>query len=105
MALGLMVVQFAGPLRTRADPSSQFTALFETLAVAWLKAASKKAVTEGQRTGIEAVAMDMWDPCVESVRDHVTEADQKMVFDKFHVSQHLSQAVGSGAGRLQFAPA
>ena len=37
--------------------------------------------------------MDMWDPYVESVRDHVTEADQKIVFDKFYVSQHLSQAV------------
>src|SRR5437867_2261371 len=154
-----------------AEPSSRFTALFEALAIAWLKAASQKAVgeqlglswdeihgimeravkrglqrrqadlvrhlgvdekafrkghkymtvvndltrgrvlyvaedrkqesldgfwstlTEGQREGIEAVAMDMWDPYVESVREHVIDADQKIVFDKFHVAQHLGQAV------------
>ena len=154
-----------------AEPSSRFTALFEALAIAWLKAASQKAVagqlglswdeihgimeravkrgmarrqaepirhlgvdekafgkghkyltvindlvrgrvlyvaedrkqesldgfwgtlTEGQREGIQAVAMDMWDPYVESVRAHVAEADQKIVFDKFHVAQHLGQAV------------
>src|SRR6266702_3313465 len=154
-----------------AEPSSRFTALFEALAIAWLKAASQKAVaeqlglswdeihgimqravkrglqrrqaediprlgvdekafrkgqkyltlvndltrgrvlyvaedrkqesldgfwgtlTETQREGIEAVAMDMWDPYVNSVREHVAEADRKMVFDKFHVAQHLGQAV------------
>jgi len=154
-----------------AEPSSRFTALFEALAIAWLKAASQKAVaeqlglswdeihgimeravkrglrrrqseaiphlgvdekafrkghkyltvvndltrgrvlyvaedrkqesldgfwetlTDGQREGIEAVAMDMWDPYVDSVRAHLTEADKKIVFDKFHVAQHLSQAV------------
>ena len=154
-----------------AEPSSRFTALFEALAIAWLKAASQKAVagqlglswdeihgimeravkrglerrqaepirhlgvdekafrkghkymtvvndlerghvlyvaadrkrasldgfwgtlTEGQRNGIEAVAMDMWDPYVTSVREHVADADRKIVFDKFHVAQHLGQAV------------
>jgi len=50
-------------------------------------------LTEGQREGIQAVAKDMWDPYVESVRAHVAEADQKIVFDKFHVAQHLGQAV------------
>ena len=154
-----------------AEPSSRFTALFEALAIAWLKAASQKAVAEQlglswdeihgvmeravkrglarrqaepvprlgvdekafrkghkyltlvndltrgrvlyvsedrkqesldgfwgtlsrpQREGIEAVAMDMWDPYVASVRAHVSEADRKIVFDKFHVAQHLGQAV------------
>ena len=154
-----------------AEPSSRFTALFEALAIAWLKAASQKAVagqlglswdeihgimeravkrglrrrqaepisrlgvdekafrkgqkyftlvndlTRGrvlyvaedrkresldgfwgtlnqtQREGIEAVAMDMWDPYVASVREHVAEADDKIVFDKYHVAQHLGQAV------------
>src|SRR5439155_22525777 len=147
-----------------AEPSSRFTALFEALAIAWLKAASQKAVakqlglswdevhgimdravrrglarrqaqpvyhlgvdekafrkrhkyltvvndlvrgrvlyvaedrkqesldgfwrtlTDGQSKGIEAIAMDMWDPYVASVRAHVAEADQKIVFDKFHVA-------------------
>jgi transposase len=152
-----------------AEPSSRFTALFEALAITWLKAASQKAVadqlglswdqihgimeravqrglqrrkaepithlgvdekafrkghkyitvvndlvrgrvlyvaedrkqesldgfwgtlTGEQRQGIEAVAMDMWDPYVNSVREHV--ADAVIVYDKFHVAQHLGKAV------------
>ena len=50
-------------------------------------------LTEGQREGIEAVSMDMWDPYVASVREHVADADRKIVFDKFHVAQHLGHAV------------
>jgi transposase len=154
-----------------AEPSSRFTALFEALAIEWLKAASQKAVaglmklswdeihgimeravkrglerrkaelvshlgidekafrkrhnyvtlvndlsgsrvlyvaedrkqasldgfwgtlTAEQIASIEAVAMDMWDPYVSSVREHVPEADGKIVFDKFHVAQHLGEAV------------
>src|SRR5687768_6355445 len=37
--------------------------------------------------------MDMWDPYLNSVREHVPDADNKIVFDKFHVAQHLSQGV------------
>lgn len=50
-------------------------------------------LTEEQKAGIEAIAMDMWDPYLESVRAHVSEADQKIVFDKFHVAKHLGEAV------------
>ena len=50
-------------------------------------------ITEAQRDSIEAVAMDMWDPYVDSVREHVREADKKIVFDKFHIAQHLGEAV------------
>lgn len=154
-----------------AEPSSRFTALFEALAIAWLKAASQKAVAEQlglswdeihgimaravkrglarrkaepvnrlgvdekafrkghkymtvvndltrgrvlyvgedrkqesldgfwatlsaeQIAGVQAVAIDMWDPYVASVRNHVADADTKIVFDKFHIAQHLCQAV------------
>jgi transposase len=154
-----------------AEPSSRFTALFELLAIEWLKASSQKAVagllklswdevhgimeravkrgldrrkaemvsrigvdekafrkghnyltlvndlTQGrvlyvaedrkqssldgfwatltaeQVSGIEAVAMDMWDPYIASVKEHVPEADGKIVFDKFHVAQHLGDAL------------
>ena len=154
-----------------AEPSSRFTALFEALAIEWLKEASQKAVagqlglswdeihgimeravqrglqrreaetvrqigvdekafrkgqsyltlvndlvrgrvlyvaeerrqssldgfwgtlTAEQIAGIEAVAMDMWDPYVASVREHVPGADGKIVFDKFHIAQHLGEAV------------
>jgi transposase len=50
-------------------------------------------ITEEQLDSIQAVAMDMWDPYVESVREHLPEADKKIVFDKFHVAQHLGEAV------------
>jgi transposase len=154
-----------------AEPSSRFTALFEALAIEWLKAASQKAVggllrlswdeihgimeravqrglgrrqaelvseigvdekafrkghsyltvvndlirgrvlyvtedrkqssldgfwetlTAEQISGIRAVAMDMWDPYITSVREHVPEADRKIVFDKFHIAKHLGDAV------------
>ena len=46
-----------------------------------------------QRDSIEAIAMDMWDRYVDSVRDHLGEADKKIVFDKFHIAQHLDEAV------------
>lgn len=154
-----------------AEPSSRFTALFEALAIEWLKVASQKAVgeqlrlswdeihgvmeraverglrrrqaepllrigvdekafrkghsyltlvndlekgrvlyvgegrqqrsldgfwetlTEEQKSGIEAVAMDMWEPYIKSVREHVGGAEQKIVFDKFHIAKHLGEAV------------
>ncbi len=154
-----------------AEPASRFTALFEALAIEWLKAASQKAVagllrmswdeihgimeravkrglarrkaelvsmigvdekafrkghsyltlvndliwgrvlyvaedrkqasldgfwetlTGAQIDSIKAVAMDMWDPYIASVREHVPEADGKIVFDKFHVAKHLGDAV------------
>jgi transposase len=51
------------------------------------------SLTAEQLEGIEAVAMDMWDAYINSVRAHVAEADDKIVFDKFHVAQHLGEAV------------
>jgi transposase len=52
-----------------------------------------ETLTAGQIAGIEAVAMDMWDPSITSVREHVPDADGKIVFDKFHIAQHLGEAV------------
>jgi transposase len=37
--------------------------------------------------------MDMWDPYVNSTRRHLPDADRKIVFDKFHIAKHLSEAV------------
>ena len=153
------------------EPSSRFTALLEALAIAWLKAASQKAVagllhlswneihgimeravkrglerrqaepvtqisvdekafrkghnyltlvndlargrvlyvaehrkqssldgywatlTPEQIGAVEAVAMDMWNPYIASLRAHLPEADGKIVFDKFHIAQHLGAAL------------
>lgn len=154
-----------------AEPSSRFTAMFERLAIDWLKVASQKAVaeqlglswdeshaiqeravqrglerrqaepierlgideksftkghhyftlvndldrgrvlyvaehrneeslegfwaslSEQQRAAVRGVAMDMWDPYIQSTRKHLPEADRKIVFDKFHIAKHLSEAV------------
>ena len=48
---------------------------------------------ERERAKIEAVAMDMWEPYIQSTRAHLPGADEKIVFDKFHVAQHLGNAV------------
>jgi transposase len=50
-------------------------------------------LTAAQRDGIAAVAMDMWEPYVQSTRAHLPGADGKIVFDKFHVVKHLHDAV------------
>ena len=52
-----------------------------------------RGLTPARRAGIEGVAMDMWEPYIRSTREYLADADQKIVFDKFHVAQHLSQAV------------
>jgi hypothetical protein len=46
-----------------------------------------------QLGGIEAVAMDRWDPYVRSVREPLPGADGKIVFDKFHMAKHLGEGV------------
>jgi transposase len=43
--------------------------------------------------GLEAVVMDMWPAYITSTREHLPDADRKIVFDKFHVAKHLGDAV------------
>jgi transposase len=50
-------------------------------------------LSPAQRDGVAAVAMDMWEPYVQSTRAHVPEAESKIVFDKFHIVKHLHDAV------------
>jgi transposase len=54
-----------------AEPMSRFTVLFERL----------------------AIAMDMWDPYVTSTRQHLEDADDKIVFDRYHLMAYLTKAV------------
>lgn len=42
---------------------------------------------------IEAIAMDMCAPYIQSVMLNVPFADDRLVFDKFHIAQNLNQAV------------
>ena len=50
-------------------------------------------LTKEQLNSIEGVAMDMWGPYINSTKKHLPKADEKIVFDKFHVAKHLGEAV------------
>ncbi len=50
-------------------------------------------LTPAQREGIEAIAMDMWEPYIQSTLVHLDDATAKIVFDKFHIAKHLHDAV------------
>ncbi len=43
--------------------------------------------------GIKAICMDMWDPYIRATREHVPDAAEKIVFDKFHIMRLLNEAV------------
>jgi len=46
-----------------------------------------------QLAGIEAIAMDMWQPFYDAALIHVPNAEEKIVFDRFHIMQHMGKAV------------
>src|SRR5437879_13059211 len=50
-------------------------------------------MTAEQRASSEAVALDMWDPYLASLQNHLPAAEEKIVFDKFHIAKHLGEAV------------
>jgi transposase len=52
-----------------------------------------ETLSDEQLASIQAVAMDMWDPYIASVRENLPGADSKIVFDKFHIAKHLGEAV------------
>jgi transposase len=51
------------------------------------------ALSTEQLRGIRAIALDMWDPYIKSIRYHVSDSESKMVFDRFHVMKHIGKAV------------
>jgi transposase len=59
----------------------------ETLDAFW------DSLSEQQLAGIAGVAMDMWPAYIESTLDNLPEAEEKIVFDKFHVMKYLTHAV------------
>lgn len=52
-----------------------------------------EAIPVEQRAGIAAVAMDMWQPYINSVKAHLPDPDDKIVFDRFHIMGYLGKAV------------
>jgi len=55
---------------------------------AYLVSVPKKA-----RQRIRAIALDIWDPYLASIREHVPEAEEKIVFDRYHLMTHMVKAV------------
>lgn len=50
-------------------------------------------LTEEQLAGIQAVAMDMWEPYLDSTRAHVPQAEEKIAHDPFHLVRYMNEAV------------
>jgi transposase len=46
-----------------------------------------------QLQGIEAIATDMWEPFLLAIHARVPDAAEKVVFDRFHIMQHIGKAV------------
>jgi integrase len=42
---------------------------------------------------IEAIATDIWDPYIASIRDYVPDYHTKLVFDRYHLMVHIMKAV------------
>jgi transposase len=43
--------------------------------------------------GLKSISMDMWDPFIKAVRENITDANNLICFDRYHVSQHFNKAV------------
>lgn len=43
--------------------------------------------------GIKAIAIDMWEPFISILRGLLPGADDKIVFDRFHIVAHMNKAV------------
>jgi transposase len=48
-------------------------------------------LTPEQKSAVEAVAVDMWEPFIQTIQKQVPEAD--IVHDRFHVSKYLNESV------------
>lgn len=46
-----------------------------------------------QREAVQAVAMDMWKAYALAIRTHIPDADRKIVYDRFHAMQEVTEAV------------
>jgi transposase len=54
----------------------------------WLKTQEKSDFKK-----VESISMDMWDPFINAVTDHFTNAKELIAFDRFHVAQHFGKAL------------
>lgn len=52
-----------------------------------------QSLSAKQLAGIQALAMDMWEPFIISTHEHVPDAASKIVFDRYHIMKHVTGAV------------
>jgi transposase len=52
-----------------------------------------ESLSDEQKAAITCVAMDMWPAYIRATREHLPEADEKIVFDRFHVMKLAGEAV------------
>jgi transposase len=52
-----------------------------------------EALTTEELHKVEAVAMDMWEPYVLSVSQHLPDAASKIVYDRFHIMKHMGESL------------
>jgi transposase len=60
-----------------------------------------QSLTPSQLGGVEAVAMDLWEPYVQSTLAHVPGAAGKIVHDPFHLVKAMNEAVNEVRKREQ----
>jgi transposase len=70
------VVEYVGDTRTQESLEAYYHGL-----------------SASQLAGIEAVAMDMWEPYIQATRARVPDAEGKIVFDRFHIMGYMGKAV------------
>jgi transposase len=58
-------------------------------------AAYFRAFSEPERANVEGISLDMCQPFINACRQLVPQADEKMVFDRFHIMRHVVEAVDS----------
>jgi transposase len=52
-----------------------------------------KTLSSEQLAGVQAIALDMWDPYLKAIRQNVPAWEGKIVFDRFHIMKHVLHAV------------
>lgn len=52
-----------------------------------------ESLSTEQKEGVECVTMDMWQAYRTATRNQLPAADEKIVFDRFHIMQHMVKAV------------
>jgi transposase len=50
-------------------------------------------LTDEQRSGLKAVAMDMWEPYIGATRNGLPDGERRIVFDRFHIMREMTKAV------------